>query len=219
MTHVTPARPTQVIIADDHSMVRAGLQRIVDNHPGMRVAAQAVDGESTLARLADTPCDVLMLDLTMPPPNGPDLIARIRSRWPSLPILVVTMHSDPVIAQTALQAGANGYITKDSDPETLIGALSRVAAGERFLEAKMMEAMIFSPLKREVPHEKLSPRELQVLKRLAAGQSNSQIAHELFLSEKTISTHKAHIMTKLNLGSTADLVRYADQHLRNDGTT
>ena len=202
----------RVIIADDHPMVRSGLQAMIDSAPGLQVTAQAEDGETTLARLQDTACDVLLLDLTMPGLSGPDLIAQILVRKPQLPIVVVTMHDEARIVRAALQAGARGYVTKDTDPDTLVQAVRDVAAGRRYVDSRLAQAMAFAPA--AAPHEKLSPRELQVLQRLAAGQSNSEIARELFLSEKTVSTHKANILAKLELHSTADLVRYVDQNLR-----
>lgn len=202
-----------VIIADDHAMVRSGLQRIIDGEPGLRVSGQAVDGASTLARLQDTPCHVLLLDLTMPAPNGPELIGQIRALRPELPILVVSMHNHAAIVRAALRAGASGYVTKDSEPDTLLQALRRLAGGNRYVNPRLMDTLAFSPAAPPPAREKLSPRECQVLERLAAGQSNAEIARTLFLSEKTISTHKANLMAKLGLQNMADLVRYADQHL------
>lgn len=200
-----------VVIADDHAMVRAGLQRLLEAEPGLSVSAQAGDGNATLACLAEVRCDVLLLDLTMPAPAGPELIRRIRERWPQLPILIVSMHNHPKVVRAALDAGANGYVPKDSDPEVLLGALRAVAGGGRYVEPGIANALLFTPP--PAPHESLSPRELEVLRRLAAGQTNAEIARALFLSEKTISTHKAHVMAKLQLQSMADLVHYADEHL------
>jgi DNA-binding NarL/FixJ family response regulator len=206
-----PGGEIAVVIADDHAMVRSGLQRIIEGEPGLAVVGQAGDGNSTLGTLKDTRCDVLLLDLTMPPPCGPELIKRIRKDWPELAILVVSMHNHPKIVRAALDAGANGYVPKDSDPEVLLGALRQVAAGGRFVEPGLANALLFAPAPEN--HESLSPREQEVLRRLAAGQTNGEIARALFLSEKTISTHKAHMMAKLQLESMADLVHYADAHL------
>lgn len=212
-----PNDEIHILIADDHAMVRKGLQRIIDSEPGLRVIGQAVDGSSTLAGLRATPCHVLLLDMGMPAPSGPELIGLIRVQWPRLPILVVSMYHDAAIVRAALQAGASGYITKDSEPETLMQALRRVAGGGRYVEPRLLDAIAFAP---PAPaHPALSPRERQVLQRLADGQSNSVIARALFLSEKTISSHKANLMLKLGLQNMADLVRYADQHLRVAGRT
>ena len=205
----------RVLIADDHAMVRSGLQRIIDSEPGLRVSGQAVDGVSTLAWLQAGHCDVLLLDMTMPALSGPTLIGQIRAQWPELPILVVSMHHEAAIVRAALQAGANGYITKDSEPQALLEALRRVAGNGRYIEPRLLDAMVFSP---PAPaRQALSPRECQVLQRLAAGQSNSTIARALFLSEKTVSSHKTNLMLKLGLENVADLVRYADQQPPVDG--
>lgn len=201
----------RVVIADDHPMVRSGLQTIIDAAPGMQVTGHAVDGASTLARLQDTACDVLLLDLGMPPPSGPELIARIHADKPGLPVVVITMHEEIRLVRAALQAGAKGYITKDTDPDTLVQAVRDVAAGRRYVDPRLAQAMAFAP--DSAPHEKLSPREFEVMRRLAAGQSNGEIARHLFLSEKTVSTHKANVLAKLELHSMADLIRYVDQNL------
>ena len=116
-----------IVIADDHALVRAGLQRIVESEPGLRVTGQANDGPDTLARLADTRCDVLLLDLDMPVPSGLELIKRARAQWPQLSIVVVSMHNQPQMVRAALAAGADDYVAKDSDPEVLIAALRRIA--------------------------------------------------------------------------------------------
>lgn len=212
MTSPPSQRPGDllILIADDHAMVRAGLRRIVESEPGLWVCGQADDGASTLARLHDTPCDILLLDLTMPAPNGTELIGLIRASWPTLPVLVVTMHNNPKVAQAALQAGANGYITKDSEPETLLAAVRRVAAGGRYVESRLMEALVFAAPPPVQPL--LTPRESQVLQRLAAGQGHAEIAQALYISEKTVSSHKINLMGKLKLHNLADLVRYADLH-------
>lgn len=204
-----------VVIADDHAMVRTGLQRIIEGELGLRVTGQASDGASTLARLRDTRCDVLLLDLGMPAPNGPELIRLIRSQWPQLPILVVSMHNHPKMVRAALDAGADGYVAKDSDPDVLLVALRRVAAGGHYLERGLADALLFAPAPVSSAH--LSPREREVLKRLARGETNSEIARALFLSEKTVSTHKTNLMAKLGLENLADLVRYADRCLRTAG--
>jgi DNA-binding NarL/FixJ family response regulator len=204
-----------IIIADDHAMVRSGLQRIIESEPGLHVTGQAGDGAGTLARLADTRCDVLLLDLGMPAPSGPDLIRRIRAQRPRLAILVVSMHNHPKMVRAALAAGANGYVTKDSDPEVLAAALRRVAGGGHYVEPSLADALLFAPA--PAPSANLSPREREVLRRLAEGESNHEIARALFLSEKTISTHKANLMAKLRLENMADLVRYADEYLESPG--
>ena len=207
----TARQDTTVLIADDHGMMRAGLNSIVNEAPGLCVKAQAVDGLSTLALLDSQQFDLLMLDLSMPPPSGVALITLVRQRHPQQRILVVTMHNNVRIARAAIDAGANGYITKDNDPEVLIQAVRLIAAGGRYIEPRLMEAMLFATP--PAAQNRLTPRESEVMRRLYAGQSHGEIARALYLSEKTISTHKANIMAKLGLRSLADLVRYASDYL------
>ena len=216
-THASPRKPgatpvIQILIADDHAMVRDGLRRIIESEPDLCVTGQAVDGNTTLDRLCDTPCHILLLDLTMPAPNGPELISQIREYWQDLPILVLSMHNHLAIARAALQAGASGYIAKDNDPEVLLQALRHVAAGGRFVEPRLAEALLFEPARKAPPP--LTARETEVMNRLAAGESNSDIARALYLSEKTVSTHKTNLMAKPKLDSLADLVRYVDERHR-----
>lgn len=210
---VTPSHDQlRILVADDHAIMRAGLQRLIEREPDMCICAMTADGDATLARVDDCGCDVLLLDLAMPGPCGPELITRIRQRKPSLPILVMSMHTDPTIVKAALQAGATGYISKGSDPECLTHALRVAARGEHYVEPRLVQSTLF-PQEPGSSTQSLSARERQVLLHLAAGESNSLIARRLFLSEKTVSSHKARIMAKLNIGSLAELIRYADQHL------
>ncbi|NQW81197.1 MAG: response regulator transcription factor [Polaromonas sp.] len=206
--HTLAGVSIKVLIADDHAMFRGALGRLIDSEPDLQVVALAHDGASTLQQLADNPCDVLLLDLTMPEPSGSQLISLIREKWPQQRLLVVSMLDTPRIVRTALDAGANGYITKDSEPATLLQALRVVAAGGRHVEPSLMEAMLFAP----APAPKLTPRETEILKRLAAGQSNSAIARSLYITDKTVSSHKANLMAKLSIQNLADLLRYAMDH-------
>lgn len=200
----------KILIADDHAMVRDGLKRLLEAEPQYLVTGQATSGGETLAKLNEGFFDLLLLDLTMPAPSGVVLIQRIREHHPRIPILVVTMHNEARMAQAAFRAGANGYITKDSDPELLLGAVAKVLAGGRYASPEMYEAIAFLPT--ESAGMELSNREQEILSRLVLGQSNVQIAHELFISEKTVSTHKANIMAKLGVDNLADLVRYVQSN-------
>jgi DNA-binding NarL/FixJ family response regulator len=202
-------QPIRVLIAEDHAMVRDGLKRLIESESDLLVAGQATSGHETLQYLAESgPFHLLLLDMTMPAPNGPELIRMIRERDQALPILVVTMHNEPRLAQAALRAGANGFITKDAEPTVLLEAVRKVLAGGRYVSQELLEAIAFLPT--QANEQRLSAREHEILLRLAAGQSNSEIAHELFISEKTVSTHKANLMSKLGAKSLADLIRHAD---------
>lgn len=197
-----------IVVADDHAMVRDGLKRLLESEPDLAVVAQAVSGSDLLEKLPGLDCHVLLLDLNMPPPNGPKLVQLVRDSWPTLPILVVTMHNEARMAQAALQAGANGFITKDAEPALLLEAVRRVAAGGRYVSAEILEGIAFLPT--ATVGVELSAREREVLSRLVAGQSNGEIAHALFISEKTVSTHKTNLMAKVGANSLAELIRFAD---------
>ena len=200
----------RIIIADDHTLFRAGLRQMLFSYAGIEVVAEATQAAETLAAVASTPADLLVMDLTMPGTTGTQLIERVRAATKTLPILVLSMHDEPATVRRALSAGANGYITKGSSPETLHAAVTRIAAGERFIDPAVAESMAFDNLHRrlDLPHESLSEREWQVLKLITDGKSLAQIADELHISPKTITTHKTHLMEKLGTANNADLIRY-----------
>lgn len=204
------ASTVRVALADDHAMVRAGLRRLIEGEAGFEVVGEASDGASALELLRTHPCDVFMMDLSMPAPNGPELIGRIRALWPAMSLLVVSMHNSPRLARAALDAGARGFVTKDNDPEVLLWALQRVAAGERFIDPRIRDAVLAEQGPPPDPLAVLSPREREVMDMLCNGLGNNEIARQLALSEKTVSTHKANILQKLGLHSLPDLVRLRD---------
>lgn len=204
------AQHVRVALADDHAMVRAGLRRLIEGEAGFEVVGEASDGASALQLLGDEACNVFVMDLSMPAPNGPDLIGRVLAQWPNTSILVVSMHNNPRLARAALDAGALGFVTKDNDPEVLMLALQRVAAGERFIDPRIRSAVLAEQGPPRDPFAPLSPREHEVMELLCEGLGNNDIARRLSLSEKTVSTHKANILVKLGIKSLAELVRLRD---------
>ena len=204
------AQHVRVALADDHAMVRAGLRRLIEGEAGFEVVGEASDGASALQLLGDEACNVFVMDLSMPAPNGPDLIGRVLAQWPNTSILVVSMHNNPRLARAALDAGALGFVTKDNDPEVLMLALQRVAAGERFIDPRIRNAVLAEQGPPRDPFAPLSPREREVMELLCEGLGNNDIARRLSLSEKTVSTHKANILVKLGIKSLAELVRLRD---------
>ena len=204
----------RLVIADDHAIVRGGLRQIFATVPDFEVVGEAVNGAEVLDCVRQQEADLLLMDLNMPGVSGPDLITRIRAHRPRLPILVLSMHNEAQVAARVLKAGANGYITKDSEPDLLLGAMRKVAAGGKYIVPELAERMVFdvSLPDQQAPHSQLSDRELEVLRLLIAGLSINSIAEQLFISNKTVSTHKTRLMEKLNLTSMADLMRYAMQH-------
>ncbi|HEX8963707.1 MAG TPA: response regulator transcription factor [Rhodocyclaceae bacterium] len=201
----------RLMIADDHAIMRGGLKQLFALVADIEVVAEATNGAGALEQLRQGGVDLLLLDMTMPGASGEDLVARIRAHHPNLAILVLSMHNEVQIAQRALKAGANGYITKDRDPETLLAAIRKVAAGGRFLDSHIAEQMAFeaSGIGEQKTHEQLTDREFQVLRFIARGVSVNDIADQLAISNKTVSTHKARLMEKMGFASNADLVRYA----------
>lgn len=206
-----------MLIVDDHAIVREGINKILALTPDIEVAAEAIDGAAAIVQLTDNkPFDLVLLDMTMPGISGTDLIARIKAGFPALPILVFSMHNEAQIALRAIKAGASGFIAKDSDPEVLINAIRKVAQGGKYIDPLLAERLAFDtvfPEQRE-PHALLSEREFDVFRLLVDGNRVNEIAELLSISNKTVSTHKLHLLEKMKLSSTADLVRYAvDHHL------
>jgi DNA-binding NarL/FixJ family response regulator len=204
----------RLLVADDHAVVRRGLRHILATTPDIAIAAEAGTGAEVLEKLRGGQFDVVLMDVSMPGTNAVDLIERIKAEHPEAVVLVHSMHAEGPVASRMLKAGAAGYITKDSEPEQLLAALRKVAAGGRYIAAEVAERMVFSE---DAPggkplHELLSAREAQVLGLLAAGKGIKEIAGELHLSPKTASTYKTRIMEKLKVESDAELFRYAITH-------
>ena len=196
----------RILIADDHKIVRDGLRRILSAHGDLEVAAEAADGDQALALVRAHDYDLAMIDMSMPGLSGIDLIKRLKLERPKLRILVLSMHGEAQYAARALKAGASGYLNKDSASELLVGAIRKIAAGGVHIGEAAAASLVSSEQR---PHQALSDREFEVLQLLVAGKSPTGIAEQLHLSVKTVSTHKTRMLEKLNLKSTADLVRYA----------
>jgi DNA-binding NarL/FixJ family response regulator len=200
----------RILIADDHKIVREGLKHMMKFQSELQCLAEAASGEEVLKELAHNEFDLLLLDMTMEGLSGPQLVKQIRALHPSLPILVLSMHNVTQLAIHAIRAGANGYITKDSDPEKLFAAIKKVANGGKYLDPHLAEEMLDNFSRRDdLPHQQLSGREFEIFRLLANGKSNQEIAQILFISVKTVSTHKARVLEKMQLSSVTDLVRYA----------
>ncbi len=200
---------TRVFIADDHAMMRAGLKRIMDSTDDIVVVDEAVSGTDVLNKLAKVECDVVMLDMSMPGVHSIELIREAAKIKPGVPILILSMNNAGRIAGAALRAGAAGYLTKDADPEDLIEAIRKMAKGSKYIDPSMVNKLVFDSADEQRPHELLSDRERQIFFMIVDGKSTSQIAIDLNLSAKTVSTHKKRIMEKMNVESSAELVRYA----------
>lgn len=206
--------PLRVLIVDDHAVVREGIARILGATGEGWTVGEASGGFQALDWLRQQRADVAIVDLSMPGMSGLELVKRIRAEFGRLPVLVLSMHAEEQYAMRAFKAGANGYITKDGASDELIRAVHKVAAGGAYVSADLAERVVLQ-LNGGVGvarHAQLSDRELEVLRRLVAGQRPTEIAQALHLSVKTISTHKSRIQEKLELPTLADLVRYGLEH-------
>lgn len=200
---------TRVLIADDHKIVRDGLKRILAATPDLEVADEASTGDETLALVKGNDYDVALLDMSMPGLAGIALIKRLKLEKPKLRILVLSMHGEQQYAARAFKAGASGYLTKDSASDQLVGVIRKIAAGGVHVSEAAAASLVAGAASDGPPHATLSDREFEVLRLLAAGHGPTDIAEQLHLSVKTVSTHKTRILQKLNVTSTAELVRYA----------
>lgn len=200
-----------MLVADDHPIVRQGIQKIVDANPDMRVASEAVDARETLDRAASDPVDLVLLDLAMPGADGLDVLKDLKRQRPHLPVLVLTMYSEEQFAIRALKAGAGGYLTKDAVPEELVRAIRIVVAGRHYISSTLGDRLATSLVEGDggAPHENLSDREYQVFRRLAAGRTSREISAELSLSIKTVATYRGRVLEKMGFRSNAELVSYA----------
>ncbi|MGI9132855.1 MAG: response regulator [Rhodoferax sp.] len=204
----------RMIVADDHAIVRGGLKQIFAMAADLVVAAEAVNGAEVLEAIRNPEVDLLLLDMNMSGLSGPDLIARVKAKRPELAVLVLSMHNETQLAARALRVGANGYVTKDCEPEVLLAAIRKVAAGGKFIAPVLAEKMAFdsSSQSEGLPHTRLSDREREVFRFLVKGLGVNEIAEQICISNKTVSTHKVRLMEKLNVTSVAELVRYAVQN-------
>jgi two-component system, NarL family, invasion response regulator UvrY len=201
-----------VFIVDDHPIVREGLKHIVAADPDIEVAGEASTGAEAVAKLAAGDYDVAVIDLSLPDYNGLEVLAQVAGAGAGPAVLILSMEREEEYALRALHEGAAGYLEKGSAPESLVRAIKRLAGGRKFLSADMAETLLVGGQKRrkaERPHDLLSRREFEVFIALAAGQSVRQIAADLRLSVKTVNNHRASVLAKLGVKSTADLVRYA----------
>jgi DNA-binding NarL/FixJ family response regulator len=204
-----------VLLADDHSIVRAGLRRIVDESDDMRVVAEAADGREAIRLIKERMPDVAVVDISMPGLDGLEVISQIHAALPNMPLLVLTMHEEDQYVVRAIEAGAMGYLTKQSAPEQLVSAIRRVVGGHRYLTEEAAEALalrVGRGRQKGTPLDSLSLRELQVLRRLAQGATNREIAEAYHISIKTVDTYRLRLLKKLNLRNNAELSRFAIQN-------
>lgn len=205
----------KVLLADDHSIVREGLRRVLEDSNEIEVIAEAADGETALDKAMNKKPDVAVIDISMPGMDGLEVLTRLKTYCSDVPVLILTMHDEEQYVIRAIEAGAMGYVTKQSAPEQLVAAVKKIHSGGRYLTEKASEALALRVIQGAKPHtltESLSMRELQVLRKLALGATNREIAVSYNISVKTVDTYRSRILKKLNLRNNAELSRYAIQN-------
>jgi len=209
----------RILIADDHAVVRQGLKQILAEAFKRASFGEAADSQQALERVWKEHWDIVILDLTMPGRSGLEVLKEIKRAHPNLPVLMLSMHPEDQFAVRLLKAGAAGYMTKESAPEALVGAVRKAIAGGRYVSPALAEKLASFLVNdaQVAPHENLSDREFLILRLIAAGKSVSIIARELSLSVKTVSTYRVRLLEKMGLSNNAELVHYAFQnHLVGD---
>jgi two-component system response regulator NreC len=205
-------REISVVLADDHAVVRQGLRLMLDREDGLHVVAEAGTVPDAMRVTRARRPTVLVFDLNMPGGSSLAAIAWLRTHVPGTAIVILTMHDDPAFARKALQAGALGFVLKEAADEQLLEAIRAAAAGEAYLDPHVGARLAATPEVSHPPPVELSAREFEVLRLIALGHTNTEIAHELFVSTRTVESHRAHIQRKLGRTSRAGLVRYALDH-------
>ncbi len=205
----------RILLADDHAIVRAGLKRILEDEFRPAVVAEASTADEALQQLAAAPCDVLVLDISMPGRSGLDILPEIRTTHPTTRVIILSSFDDQQFAFRAIRDGALAFLTKERAPRELIDAVRIVMSGRRFISQQLAEQLasaMASGKPERPPHEALSPREFEVFRQISSARTLSEIAVELNLSAKTVSTYRARILEKMGMSTNAELMRYAIRH-------
>lgn len=204
----------KVLVADDHTLVRKGLKQILLDTKDIESVDEARDGKETINKVGKKDYDLVLLDISLPGRSGIDVLKQLKSLKPKLPVLILSMHPEEQYAVRSLRAGASGYLTKESAPDELIHAIHKVARGGKYITSSLAERLAgeIGPSTEKPLHETLSDREYQVMCMIASGKTVKDIAEELNLSVKTISTHRARILRKMHMDNNAQLTHYAIKH-------
>ena len=204
----------KILIADDHPVVRKGLKEIIEKTPSMMVSDEASNGQETLEKVRKSDFDIVLLDISMPGRSGLEILKELKSEKPELSVLILSMHPEEQYAVRVLKAGASGYLTKESAPDELIAAIKKASIGRKYVSSSLAEKLaLYLEIDDERPlHETLSDREYEVMCMIASGKTITEIARELFLSIKTISTYRSRILEKMGMKSNAELTHYALKH-------
>ena len=203
----------RVIIVDDHPVVRRGLKQIIAAEQDMQVVGEGENAREALRVIREVACDAVILDITLPDTSGLDVLSRVKSERPTLPVLIMSIHEEEQYALRVLKAGASGYLMKESVPEELIKAIRKITAGGKYISPSFSETLIPGQGATGKPlHEKLSGREFQIMCLIASGKSLKEIGDALCISGKTVSSYRSRILEKMSMSTNADLTRYALEH-------
>ncbi|MCX6151815.1 MAG: response regulator transcription factor [Ignavibacteriales bacterium] len=204
----------KVLIGDDHAIIRSGLKQILSEEHNTFICGEAENGQIVLDKIFKESWDIVILDISMPGMNGIEILKEIKKHKPKLPVLVLTVHPGDQFALRCIKAGASGYLTKDSAPEELITAIKKIIDGRKYINSQLAELLAadFERDSTKPLHENLSDREFEVMRLMASGKTAKQIAEELSLSVKTVSTYRARLLEKMGLKTNSALTRYALQN-------
>jgi len=207
-------RVKRIIIADDHAVVRTGLQLILDETSDMSICDEAANGDELIEKLKHNHYDLILLDISMPGKDAMDVLKEIKTTWERIPVVIFTMNPDDIYAVRMIRNGASAYINKETDPQRIIEVLRTVLSGKKYFtqqQSTMLAEWVVEPEKKvgTLLHETLSDREFQIFFMLASGMKKSEIAEKLAISKHTIGNHRTNIMHKMNLTTNSDLTRYA----------
>lgn len=201
----------RVLLADDHTLFRSGVRRVLDSEADLEVVGETGRGQEILGLVKDTRAEVVLLDVSMPGRGGLETLAELKDRDSAIKVLMLTVHPEDHFAIRCLKGGADGYMTKDAEPEELVRAIRRVADGHKYITPELAEQLALTVGQgfQEAPHERLSDREFEVMRAIGSGRTVSEIAEELHLSVKTISTYRTRIVEKMNLRNNFEIMEYA----------
>lgn len=204
----------KILIVDDHAVVRQGIKQIISEMEGPVEIGEAGNGSDAVRMLRDGEWDMVLLDINLPGRNGIEMLKQIKGEWKKLPVLMLSMYSEDQYAMRAIRSGAAGYMTKETAPDELLNAINKVMCGGRYISAEVAEKLVFEQDEGgdELPHHELSDREYEVLRLIASGKTVSEIADQLALSVKTISTYRSRILEKMKMKHNAELTHYAIKH-------
>lgn len=204
----------RILIVDDHAVVCGGLRQFLADRSDYQIAGEAHSGAEALQQIAGQPWDLVLLDIGLPDINGLEVLRRVRQQHPALPVLIFSMHTEDEYAIASLQAGATGYLPKDSAPEEILEAIRRATSGKKYVSPHLADKLLSGVISsnKPMPHDALSPREADVMRRVSRGETLTHIAGCLHLSPKTITTYRARILEKLGLATNAELTRYVIEH-------